>query len=295
MASLSVVVLTLNEEKHIGRCIESVLPFASSVYVVDSGSTDRTADIARSLGATVVFHDWVNYAEQLNWSLTTLPIDDEWTMRIDADEYVMPQLAEEINLRLPELDKSITGIEVKRRVVFMGRWIKHGGVYPTVLLRIWRTGRGRSEDRWMDEHIVVDSGQVSSFEGDIVDENLNSLGWWTAKHNRYATREAIDLLASREMEPMHGRPSGQAGRKRWLKSRIYVRIPAGVRPFLYFLYRYAVRGGFLDGRQGLVFHTLQGFWYRFLADAKVYEIERTACQRGVTPREALVLLYGENF
>ena len=278
--SVTVLILTYNEEKHLARAIESVRPFAAQVVVVDSFSTDGTVAIARALGATVLQNRWENnYARQFNWGLDHAPITGQWVMRLDADEYATPELAQEIASRLAGLPAGVNGVYVKRRIHFLGRWIRHGAVYPMWVLRLWRTGHGRCENRWMDEHIRLTGGDSLRFAHDLVDENLNDLTWWTDKHNRYAVREAADLLnlkyrfaAFDAIDTMTG--GEQSTLKRWLKERVYARLPLFVRPAGYFVYRYFLRLGFLDGAPGLAWHALQGFWYRFLVDAKVYEAER---------------------
>jgi len=295
MAPITAIILTKNEQLHLARCIEHLKPCAEKIYVIDSGSTDDTLQIARAGGAEVFEHGWVNHAVQMNWALDHCPIDTPWVMRMDADEIVTPELAEEINRRLGQLDEQTTGVCFKRRVYFMGRWIRHGGYYPTILLRLWRNGLGRSEQRWMDEHITLSRGQTVTFEHDIIDENLNDLTWWTDKHNHYATREAIDQLAAEHgigtNEPELS-SSRQAAVKRWMKTHVYNRLPMMVRPAMYYLYRYFIRLGFLDGRAGLIFHTLQGFWYRYLVDAKIYEMKRRARLEGVSVPELLKREYG---
>jgi len=197
-------------------------------------------------------------------------------MRMDADEYVLPELAKEINHKIKNINNDVTGIYIKRQVHFMNRWIKHGSYYPIWLLRIWRYKKGRIEERWMDEHIKLSSGKSIKFENDLVDENRNNLTWWTEKHNSYATREAIDILNIiynfKTYDEIQAKVFGtQEERKRWLKIR-YASLPLFLRPILYFHWRYFIKLGFLDGKQGLVWHFLQGFWYRFLVDAKIYEI-----------------------
>ncbi len=276
---VTVLILTYNEEQHLARAIASVRSFARQVIVVDSFSTDRTLEIARGLGATVLQNCWENnHARQFNWGLDHAPIAGDWVMRLDADEYVTPELAEEIKRRLSALSADVSGIYFKRRIHFLGRWIRHGGMYPMWVLRLWRTGQGRCENRWMDEHIRLNEGASMRFDHDLVDENLNDLSWWTEKHNRYAVREAADLLnmkyqfaAYDDVASMDGREQSKI--KRWIKERIYARLPLFVRPTAYFVYRYFLRLGFLDGIPGVIWHGLQGFWYRFLVDAKVYEAE----------------------
>jgi glycosyltransferase involved in cell wall biosynthesis len=281
---LTVIILTLNEGVHIRRCIESVAPIATRIVVVDSGSSDNTRAIAIELGADVYENSFINYAKQFNWALDNTAISGEWVMRLDADEYITPELAQILPEALASAPAEVSGYTLNLRRVFMGRWLRHGALYPIRLLRIWKYGRGRCEDRWMDEHVVV-VGDVRHLNGDFADHNLNTLTWWTDKHNRYANREAVDLLNlefrfwSREADVAVPR-RGQAGVKRWLKVNVYSALPGGLRPLAYFLYRYVLRLGFLDGAPGTVFHVLQGFWYRYLVDAKVLEVRQRMKETG---------------
>jgi glycosyltransferase involved in cell wall biosynthesis len=295
---ITLIVLTFNEEKQIERCISSAKDICSEIFIIDSFSTDNTKSISERLGAKVIQHQWPgNQAKQFNWGLENLPIKTEWILRLDADEYILPELAIEIKEKLSKLDKEASGIILKRRVYFMNRWIKHGGYYPTNLLRLWRYGSGKFEDRWMDEHVKLDIGKTVTFQNDFVDDNLNNLTWWSLKHNNYATREAVDLLNIKykflksdsidsELSPQ------QDKRKRWLKENLYTSIPLFLRPFLYFIYRYIFRLGFLDGIPGLIWHFLQGFWYRFLVDAKIYDIERITKKEKKTIPEVIKEHYG---
>lgn len=282
---LTVVILTFNEERHIGRAIESVRPISTRVLVVDSASTDRTREIAAALGAEVLENRWVNYATQFNWALDQLPADTEWVFRLDADEVVTDGLALEIRERLLDQALGTSGIYISRRMNFLGRPIRWGGLFPLRVLRIFRHGKGRCENRWMDEHITV-NGDTSEFKGEIVDDNLNSLTWWTEKHNAYASREVVDLLnleyGFMPLETVADLRSGQqASVKRWIKEKVYARLPAGFRALEYFLYRYVIRLGFLDSREGTAFHVLQGFWYRYLVDMKLHEVKTHMKQNNV--------------
>jgi len=279
MVNLSVIILTYNEEIHIERCIHSVLPIAKRIYVVDSYSTDRTVEIAKGLGATVVQHPFVNHAQQLQWAMDVLPIETVWIMRLDADEYLLPALVDEIRQKLPLLPQDINGVYLKLRYIFLGRRIRHGAWYPLLLLRIWRNGKGRIEQRWMDEHMVLQEGKCLIFKKDFCHHSLHDITRWIEKHNKYATREAIEVLNRKyglfdtddALVLKHAR--SQAGFKRIIKERFFYRLPMFLGPFLYFSYRYFIRLGFLDGKEGLVYHFLQGFWYRFLVEAKVMELD----------------------
>ena len=269
--SLSVIILTRDEEVHLARCIASVKKVASRIFVVDSGSTDRTVEIAKKHGAEVFSHPFENQAQQFNWALDNLPIPGGWILRLDADEYLTGELSGEITEKLSGVSDDVSGFLMKRRVYFLGRWIKHGGYYPIWILRLFRKGKARSEEREMDEHIEVLSGRIEKFENDFVDDNKKGLASWTAKHNDYSTREVSSRLRERNSVSRKG-----ASGEHPFRSGVFSIFPPLWRAFLYFLYRYVFRFGFLDGKEGLIFHVLQGFWYRFLIDAKLYEAERNA-------------------
>lgn len=292
MTTLAVVILTYNEERHIARAIDSVSAIANEIVVIDSASTDRTAEIARAHGATVLQHAFVNQARQLQWALEHAPVCADWVMRLDADEVVEPALAREIAEKLPGLPPDVAGVNLRRRHVFMGRWIRHGGRYPLILLRLWRRGQARVEDRWMDEHVMLTGGRAVLFDAPFTDHNLGDLTAFTAKHNAYATREAVDVLARRyglsAAEPRQ-LASRQAALKRAVKERFYNRLPFPLAALGYFLFRYIGQCGFLDGREGLVYHGLQGFWYRFLVGAKLQEFDR-ALRDLPTPEDRRAML-----
>ena len=279
MSDISIQILTHNEEKNIEKCIQSLLPLTDKIYVVDSGSTDDTVAICERNNVVVKHREWTNYAEQLNWGLDNFDFDTTWIMRMDADEELTPELVVAIKEFLSNSPENITGVYVKRRVYFMGKWIRHGGYYPTWLLRIFKRGIGRCENLWMDEHIVVSEGETSQIHADIIDKNNKDLTFWTDKHNKYANREVLDMINKMERlqnsELSISLTDGQASMRRWMKDRVYLKFPLFVRPFLYFIYRYFIKLGFLDGKEGLIFHFLQGFWYRFLVDAKYYEYKKS--------------------
>ena len=279
MLDITVIILTYNEELHIRRCIENVKKFANEIYVIDSLSTDNTVLIAESLGAKVIPHKWPgNQAAQFNWALDNIDIKTEWILRLDADEYFLPELIEEMKEKVPTLGPDVTGITFKRRHIFLGRWMKRG-TYPVMILRMFRTGKAVCEQRLMDEHIELLEGENITFENDFVDENLNNLSWWAQKHVGYAVREAAELL---DIEfNITGNDTGERNlsektlKKRKLKLK-YAKKPLFWRSSAYFCYRYFFKLGFLDGKEGFMWHFLQGWWYRTLVDAKICEIKK-AC------------------
>lgn len=283
---ITAVVLTFNEELHLDRCLTRLRGLAQRIVVIDSYSTDATLAIAAAHGADVLQRPFTNHAEQFQWGVDAAAIDDGWILRIDSDEYLEDALIAELAERLPHLPNDTTAIAMRRKVFFQGRWIRWGGYYPTVLTRLWRTGCARIEQRLMDEHIVVERGETVLFRrGDLVDDNLKDLTDWTAKHNAYTTKQMIEFLSLEHPLLLEQRNIGQlnrsAGLKRFLRNGLYARTPLFLRVFLYQFQRYVLRLGFLDGRRGLVFHTLQGFWNFFLVDAKIAEARRFIASNGL--------------
>lgn len=277
---LTVIILTKNESIHIGRVLDNLQGLAKRVVVVDSYSTDDTVALAQAKGAEVLQNKFINYAKQFQWALDNAQVTTQWVMRLDADELIEPDLRAELEEQMPKLPADVAGINLKRKHIFMDRWVRHGGRYPLLLLRIWRRGQGRIEDRWMDEHMVVWGGRTVTMNGGFADHNLNDLTFFTAKHNAYATREALDVLiqkrglAERDEALNTKTASWQASFKRFMKESVFNKMPFTLSVPMYFLWRYIFQLGFLDGRSGLVYHFLQGFWYRFLVGAKLMELEK---------------------
>ncbi len=282
---VAVVILTYNEEANIRQALESVCGWASQVFVFDSNSTDRTLAIAKEFPCEVMQHPFENYGKQRNAALDRLPIKTQWVFFLDADEWAPLELKAEISqilLGAPEHDAYF----VKYRLIWMGRWVRHG-YYPTWILRLFRHGKGRCEARGINEHLVV-PGTKGYLKHDLMHEDKRGLGRWVEKHNQYAAREAAELFALRTSPNgtrLEGRLFGtQAERKRWIWSNVWTRLPPLVRPFAYFGYRYVGKGGFLDGKEALVFHVMQGLWYIMLIDAKYLEL----CQKEAEKKEARV-------
>jgi glycosyltransferase involved in cell wall biosynthesis len=274
----SVIILTKDEEINLPICLASLKRLDCEIFVVDSGSSDHTIDIARRHNAHVVEHLFENHARQFNWALDNLPLSAPWILRLDADERLTPELAAEIYTTLTSAPPKLLGCLVKRRVYFWGRWIRYGGYYPTWLLRVWRRGAGRYEDLSMDEHVVLDGGEIIRLKYDLIEENHKGLAFWIDKHNRYSDREVQTNLEATVTLPARS-AGAEIARRRYLKTNLYNRSPLFLRALLYWIYRYVLRLGFLDGLPGLVFHFLQGFWYRFVVDAKLYELKNPDVNR----------------
>ena len=263
---LSVIILTYNEELHIRRCLDNVADIAKDIFIIDSYSTDRTLEIAKEYeNVHVLQNKWENnYAKQFNWGLQNADIHTEWVLRLDADEYLLPELKDELQAKLPNLPSSVSGIIVNRRHIFMDKWMKRG-IYPVKLLRFFRYGVGFCEQRLMDEHIQLRKGESVEFEHDFCDHNLNNLSWFCHKHVDYAIREAVDLLdiefdltGAADTDEEKG-ISQQAKDKR-MKKHKYARQPLFGRSFAYFCYRYFLKGAILDGKVGFIWTFMQGWW-----------------------------------
>jgi glycosyltransferase involved in cell wall biosynthesis len=276
---VAAVVLTFNEERNLDACLGSLAGWVSELHVVDSGSTDETLAIAARHGAQVASHAFETHARQWQWALQSLPIQADWVLALDADQRVTAELALEIAQLVTGGDSAVAGGYVKRRQVFRGRWIRHGGYYPKYLLKLFRRSAV-----WIDETDLVDHhfhvrGATVLLDHDIIEDNRNeaSIAAWTAKHNRYAVLQAREQLARAAAETSGSAPAlfgSPDERVLWLK-RIWNGLPLYWRPVLYFGYRYVLRLGFLDGREGFVFHVLQALWYRLLVDINIDEMRRT--------------------
>jgi glycosyltransferase involved in cell wall biosynthesis len=265
--NITAIILTKNEELHIGRCLESISKLANKIVVVDCGSTDQTINIAKKFNVEVLIHRWEGHGKQFNWALSQLPKETDWVIRIDADEYPTQELINQIRLKVSQLKKNIHGIYFIRRIKFQNKIIRFGGVGKIYSLRMFKYGYGKSETILQDEHIIV-SGNTIKLKGLLIDENLNSLDWWIAKHNKYSSNEVFQMLKNK----YERKKTRKLNFNVFVKENIYSKFPTGTRAILYFFLRYIVLLGFLDGSPGFKFHFFQGFWYRFLIDAKFSEV-----------------------
>jgi glycosyltransferase involved in cell wall biosynthesis len=286
---VSAIILTHNEEANIKACMDSIAEWMGEIYVVDSGSTDQTLDIIRQFTDNIFHHPFVNYSRQRNWAQENLPIRHDWVFHIDADERVSPELASKIIKCFGDEVKirEISGILVRRRIEFLGKHIRYGGIYPTYHCRFFRKAAGRCEEREYDQHFMVE-GSTIRIEGDLIEATAVSLQAWTVRHLRWAAMETQQLAKGRleteknALEPnIFGSP---IQRKKWLRM-YYERSPLFFRAFFYFLVRYLIRGGFLDGSPGLIYHVLHGFWFRFYIDACLFENDQNRKLKSVNPNK----------
>ena len=266
MLDITVVILTKNEEKNIEASIASAKRIAKRIVVVDSGSEDETVKIAESLGAEVCFHEWENYAKQFNWALDNCDIKTEWVFRLDADERITEKLAKEItDIFTNNLQVGVDGYKMRLNMYFMNKQLKHGGSNKLYFLRLFRNGVGRVENTNMDEHVVI-NGKVQKLKSRFVHYDYKGLDEWLKKHIWYSGREVL-MYREKEYEALS---DGSQKRKRGF----YYRLPLFLRAKFYYIYRYYLQLGFLDGKEGKIFCFLQAYWYRFLVDAKIYEAKK---------------------
>lgn len=276
--SFSFIILTYNEEMHLPRLLQSITGLHAPTFVLDSGSTDRTIEIAEKFGATVQQHAFENHPKQWDFALKHFPVTTPWVICLDADQVVTSELKTLLLNFDPAKYADVEGIYFNRKNYFKGRWLRYGGYYPLYLLKMFRYGVGYSDlNENMDHRFVVPGRTVVWKQGHIIEENLkeNDITFWIAKHNRYS-----DLLAQEEVERMKGLRTQTIKprfwgtpyeRIAWLK-RLWWKTPRHIRPYLYFIHRFIFKFGFLDGRTGRMFHFMHALWFRKLVDVKIDEL-----------------------
>lgn len=276
----SFVILTFNEEVHLPRLLHSIAALNAPIYVVDSGSTDGTLEICASFGAVVASNPFENHPKQWHFALNHFVINTPWIIALDADQIVTPELFDQLQAFRDEDYTGVDGIYFNRKNFFKGRWLRYGGYYPKYLLKMFRTGVGFSDLNENMDHRFVVPGKTSIWpKGHLIEENTkeNQISFWIKKHDRYsdlvAEEEHRFRVEGRERQNKKSLFGSPDERIAWLKYR-WVRMPLFLRPFLYFFFRYFIQLGILDGRQGLIFHFLQGLWFRFVVDVKILELRQ---------------------
>jgi glycosyltransferase involved in cell wall biosynthesis len=268
--SISVLILTLNEETNIGPCLDS-LSWSDDIVVLDSLSTDATVHIARSRGARIVEKPFDNWSAHQNWAVTSIPFKNPWVLYLDADERCTPDLRDEI-LERATANSAESAFRIRRKDFFMGRWLKHAQLYPSWFVRLFRPEKIRYE-RLVNPVAVVD-GVVSSLGAHIYHYPFShGISHWIARHNNYSDFESHELLKVREGARRSSNrimSRDPTERRRALKDAFF-RLPG--RPFIKFLYYFGWRRGFLDGRAGLMYSTLQAI-YEYHIDCKYIELLR---------------------
>lgn len=275
MADVTAIILTRNEAENLPACLASVAGFVKRALVVDCGSTDGTRELAAQGGAEVLEHPFSYYAAQFNWAIENGNIDTRWILRLDADERFTPQACAcaEKQLLLHEND-GVDGIAMESDFYFLGRLMKHGG-HKKRKIMLFKTGRGRIEDRKRDAHTVLDAGESVYIKERFIHNDFKDLTSYIARYNWYAIRELSDCLDFRAGAAQEARTDPALQRTRKLKFGAYYKAPLFLRAWLNFCYKYYFKLGFLDGREGYIYHYFESYWYRFLVDAKLYEHDKT--------------------
>jgi len=268
--SFSVVILTFNSVDVIADTIARAALVSDDIHVVDSFSTDGTAELLRSMGVNWSQRAFVNYADQRNWAIDRLELKYLWQFHLDADEILSLDLVDELNALKINWPPNVDGFFIRRLTRFLGRDLFHGGYYPNYHMRLFRSGCARVEDRRYDQHFVL-SGRGRRLKAPFVDDHRATLTEWVARHNKWSNFEVDDLAAGDSTASIRPNLSGNPVEKARYRKNAYYKAPYLIRPFLLFFYKYVVRLGFLDGIPGLIYCVLQCFWYRFLVDAKLYE------------------------
>ena len=275
--TICAIILTKNEDIHLRRILGQLSNIINNILIVDSGSTDHTYEIAKEYNCDFIFNKWKNHATQFNFGIKFLKNKYSWIIRIDADEYFhdIDKLAKLFNQIKNGQYKTINGISFYRRINFLGYAIRYGGVFPTSVVRLFRSQYGECEQKWMDEHIIV-SGKIIHENLTIIDDNMMGFEFWLNKHIGYAKREAIEMLfieyglASNNKKLKH---SIQTSTKRKIKEKYYGNSPLFFRAVLYFFYRYLIRLGFLDGKMGFLYHFFHALWYRLVVDLFIFRVK----------------------
>ena len=283
---ISFLLLTLNEEINLQASLPVIADFSDDIVIVDSHSSDGTARIASNYGARVLENKFEGHARQWMWGFKNAGLRHEWVFMYDPDHRLTPELKDELRtLFINGPAQNVNGFYVKRRNVFQGKWIRHGGYYPLYMLKLVRRDKVTFDEREFDYRAYVPP-ETQQLRYDIIEENLkeNDITFWIEKHNRFAVRQAEEeIFRKRNPNSWSVKPSlfgNHDQRTLWLKVKWYD-MPLFVRPFLYFIYRYFFRLGFLDGKKGFIFHFLQAFWYRLVVDVKLDEMgSRGAAKKG---------------
>lgn len=268
VADITAIILTKNEEINIADCIDSIRNVVKRIVVIDSFSNDKTVEIAKERGVEIYQHPFENYARQYMYGIKVAKVNTVWILRIDADERLTKESGAELrDICNRNMKSEVSGIVLRFKKNFLGKDLYHGGVYPWKKMNCYKAGLGRIEDRKMDEHIILTSGTVVEMKFDSLHLDFKNLEYFVSKHNWYSSRETVDYFENIENE----KKKTELDFKTCLKMKVYYKLPQGVRAHLYYIYRYYLRGGFLDGKEGQIYAFLQAYWYRYLVDSKIYE------------------------
>jgi len=272
---ISILILTFNEEIHIERLILNLINIFEDIIFVDSYSNDRTIEIInkyklKNKSIRLYKNTFKSQSSQIIWSVQNIDIKNDFIFKLDADEIISNDL--EIFLKNNFQNSNLLienkGFAIKRKIFFYNKILKWGGMNDIYVNRIFNKNFYKVEDRLMDEHILI-KGKIKKIKnGYILDKNLNTLDQYIKKHLDYSTNEAIEFK-NKFVNNKEFKITLNVLIKKKIKYLIYYKIPPFFRSFLFFIYRYILLLGFLDGRSGLCFHIINTFFYRFITDVKI--------------------------
>jgi glycosyltransferase involved in cell wall biosynthesis len=274
----SFIILTYNEEVHLGRLLQSISDLNAPIFILDSLSTDKTVEIGQQFGAVFLTHEFKNHPSQWDFALKSFPVKTPWVICLDSDQIVTPELKTRLANFRDEDHAGINGIYFNRKNFFKGRWIKHGGYYPFYMLKMFRHGIGYSDTNENMDHRFIVSGELEVWKDAIIlEENLkeNNISFWINKHNRYSdlvAQEEVERMKQMRIQTIKPRFGGSPDEHTAWRKQLWWKLPRYIRPFIYFTQRIVFQLGILDGRTGIIFHFLQGFWFRLIVDIKIDEL-----------------------
>ena len=267
---ITCIILTKNEEKNIARSIQSAKLITNSIYVIDSFSDDKTVEISKNNGATVLQHKFETHGKQFNWALSELKINSPWIIRLDADEEITPELGKEIIENCnAHLSDDVNGFVIKFKLFFLGRFLKHGGAYPFLKLVVFKTNYGIFDERGMRDQVLLSEGKILTLKNDCLHYDCKSLESWIMKHVWYSSLEFNNLV--NDTTELEGKRSSSSSKANFFRDKLYYKLPMFCRAKLYYIYLYIFKLGFLDGKAGKIHAFFQAYWYRYLIDARLYE------------------------
>lgn len=275
---LTVIIITYNEEKNIRNCINSIKRFVKDIFVLDSGSKDKTLKILKQNKIRYKINNFKNYSNQFNTAITLSKAKTKWLMRIDADEIVNKDFFKKLKLFIKNISDQTNGIIIKRRYFFLNKEIKYGGRFPHNTLRIWKKNFGKCDNVYMDEKIIAEPNE-ECLDIAVIDKNNKGFEEWKKKHEKYALWEAVNYYKNFKKL--------KKNKNHVKKFYFYFLVPIFLRPFVLFVYNYFFKLGFLDGFIGLKFCLWQTFWFRLKIDKNILYLKK----KNLTNKNILKLIH----
>lgn len=273
MASVTVIIPTFNEEANIGECIKSLEGFAGKIILMDNNSTDKTKEIAESLGAIVIQSD-MTYKERLNYGINMPEVETKWVMNIDADERMTPDTCKELNWVTEKYqdDPKINGVVLRYHFVFMGKLLKHS---MSNKMRLFKKGMAFMENVELDEHFVLKEGKAYVMKTCLMHLEYKGIDALTNKLNGFAKRKAKEVveIQKKQKKVSYDGLAGVTKYRRFLNYNFYYKLPIRWRAHWYYIYRYYIMLGFLDGYRGKLFCYIFDYWYKYITDAYIKEFQ----------------------